>query len=207
MNRLITLGAVLAGILLGSPQSRAADPEFSPDAKSPFNLSFKGGKPADLLNAISAVSGSRPNALIQPELADVSIPPMELRSVTVPAVFESLNQLSRNSYLWFRESAGSSGGSSPVWILQRPTDSRQARAFYIGHLLKKFKIDDITTAVRSTWELSGKEPKTELKYHQDTKLLLALGRPDQLNAMTEVLEQLKLAVEPEATPSTPRKNP
>jgi hypothetical protein len=68
--------------------------------------------------------------------------------------------------------------------------------FYVGHLLKKFKIDDITTAVKTTWQLGGKDAKTELKYHQDTQLLITLGSPEQLSTAAEVLAQLKLALDP-----------
>jgi hypothetical protein len=62
--------------------------------------------------------------------------------------------------------------------------------------LTKFKIDDITTALQTTWQLGGRESKAELKYHQDTQLLIALGSPEQLNTAAEVLAQLKLAIEP-----------
>ena len=84
-----------------------------------------------------------------------------------------------------------------VYVLSRGTEMRQSRVFYVGHLLKKFKVDDITTAIRSTWELGGREAKAELKYHQDTQLLLAFGTSDQLNSMGEVLAQLRLALTPE----------
>ena len=83
-----------------------------------------------------------------------------------------------------------------VWVLARPRDTRKTQAFYVGHLLKKFKIDDITTAVQTTWQLGGKDARTELKYHQDTQLLIALGSPEQLGTAADVLAQLTLAIEP-----------
>ena len=83
-----------------------------------------------------------------------------------------------------------------LWVLARVPDTRKTQAFYVGHLLKKFKIDDITTAVQTTWQLGGKDAKSELKYHQDTQLLIALGNTEQLSTAAEVLAQLKLAIEP-----------
>src|SRR5439155_1586303 len=125
---------------------------------------------------------------------DARIPPMELRSVSVESVFDSLNVIwrsSMNSMLWLRTSSGGN-----IWVLARATDNRRTQAFYVGHLLKKFKIDDITTAVQTTWQLGGKEAKAELKYHQETQLLIALGNPEQLGTAAEVLAQLRLAIEP-----------
>ena len=83
-----------------------------------------------------------------------------------------------------------------LWVLARQPDNRKTQAFYVGHLLKKFKIDDITTAVKTTWQLGGKDAKSELKYHQDTQLLIALGNTEQLSTAAEVLAQLRLAIEP-----------
>lgn len=167
-----------------------------------FDLSFSGGTPQKLIGEMEKASGLKVNVLIPPELADAKIPAMELRSVNVQGVFESLNLLWRNSMQWIRPTrpgwVPGAPGSEPgnVWVLSRPADSRKTQAFYVGHLLKKFKIDDITTAVQTTWQLGGKDTKAELKYHQDTQLLIALGHPEQLSTAAEVLAQLKLAIEP-----------
>ena len=75
---------------------------------------------------------------------------------------------------WIRTSR--SGGEKPnVSVLVRREDNRETQAFYVDHLLNKFKIGDITTAVQTTWQLGGKDARTELKYHEDTQLLIALG--------------------------------
>jgi hypothetical protein len=220
MKRMIR--AVMLALTLGcfSPWAQAADAQTPVQAvrigqtlgatpSGTFDLSFSGGPPQKLISEMEKASGQKLNALIPAELTDVSIPPMELRSVQVQGVFDSLNMLWRNSMLWLRPSSGASGyGMAPgqipgqpgsgqnIWVLTRSPDSRKTQAFYVGHLLKKFKIDDITTAVQTTWQLGGKEAKAELKYHQDTQLLIALGHPEQLSTAAEVLAQLKLAVEP-----------
>ena len=78
-----------------------------------------------------------------------------------------------------------------VWILQSGSDRRSSQVFYVGHLLSKFKVEDITTAIQTTWKLAGKDSKTELKYHQDTQLLIALANKPQLETVTEVLRELQ----------------
>jgi hypothetical protein len=59
--------------------------------------------------------------------------------------------------------------------------------------LSKFKVEDITTAIQTTWQLAGKDSKAELKYHQDTQLLIALANKTQLETVTEVLRELQRA--------------
>jgi hypothetical protein len=199
MNKVLKMTMTMAvALLMVASTMRAAELEPAVEPvpnRTQFNLSFRGGKPLQLVEAIAAASGTRPNVLIPPELADIEIQPMELRSVDVRGVFDSLSMLWRGSTTWVRSGSGS--GSQMVYVLSRGTEMRQSRVFYVGHLLKKFKVDDITTAIRSTWELGGREAKAELKYHQDTQLLLAFGTSDQLNSMGEVLAQLRLALTPE----------
>jgi len=194
MKRMIQ--ATMLALLVGLPgMAHAADAEAKAAGSGLFDLSFAGGTPQKLVSEMERAGGLKLNVLIPPELADTRIPPMELRSVSVQDVFDSLGILSRDSMLWIR--TGRSGGEKfNVWVLARAPDPRKTQAFYVGHLLNKFKIGDITTAVQTTWQLGGKDARTELKYHQDTQLLIVLGNPEQLSAAAEVLAQLKLAIEP-----------
>ena len=180
-------------------------------ADGPFDLSFAGGTTNELIEAMKKAgekefrNGIVVNVLIPPELKDIKVPPMQLRSVNPKAVFEALNLVWRDTFQWTRSippgwAAGAySATSVDIWILSRKPDQRKTQAFYVGNLLQKFKIDDITTAVRTTWQFAGKNDKTtdpELKYHQDTQLLIALADDAQLKTALEVLSQLKLAVDP-----------
>ena len=162
--------------------------------KAAFDLSFKGGTPAALLAAMEKAAAAvvrQPeplNAVVPPELADVRIPPMELRGVTAASVFETLTFMDQ-SMRWIPARGG-------IWVLTQREVERRTQAFYIGHLLKKFKVDDITTAVKTVWQMGGKEGKAELKYHEDTQLLIARAQPSQVAAVSEVISQLQMAVEP-----------
>jgi len=181
-----------------------------------FDLAFPGGTPAELVDAMTkaageSIRGFHVNVLIPPELKNARIPPMQLRSVDARSVFMSLNMISRDGMQWIPSSSRGSAYpevdglpalSAPVvWVLSRSQDERKTRAFYVGHLLKKFKIDDITTAIQTTWQLGASDRvalKSELKYHQDTQLLIALAWREQLDTAAEVLAQLNLAIEPAA---------
>jgi len=169
--------AAMLALTLGylSPLAHGADAEAKrADGSGSFDLSFGGGTPQKLVSEMEKASGLKLNVLIPPEQTDARIPPMELRSVSVESVFDSLNVIwrsSMNSMLWLRTSSGGN-----IWVLARATDNRRTQAFYVGHLLKKFKIDDITTAVQTTWQLGGKE--------------------EQLTTTENVLAQLERAIEP-----------
>jgi hypothetical protein len=198
MKRMIQV--TMLALMVGLPGlAQAADAETTAARSELFDLSFAGGTPQKLVSEMEKAYGSKLNVLIPPELADTRIAPMELRSVNVQNVFDSLDILSHDSMRWFR--TGGAGGGKPSWVLARAPDTRKTQAFYVGHLLKKFNISDITTAVQTTWQLGGKDARTELKYHQETKLLIALGNPEQLSTAAEVLAQLRLAVEPARLPT------
>ena len=178
------------------------------ELESRFDFSFPGGTSKEFANAINdaarkSIKEPEPvNVIIPPELNDVRIPPMELRSVDARSIFLSLNLIARqgaNALEWIP--VGVRGGAD-VWVPNRTSDNRKTQTFYVGNLLQKFKIEDITTAVQTTWDLGAKDggpAKPELKYHRDTQLLIVRAYPAQLEAMEEVVTQLRLAVEPAGT--------
>jgi hypothetical protein len=55
-------------------------------------------------------------------------------------------------------------------------------------------VDDITTAVRTGWNMLGETNAPELNFHEDTKLLIAVGPLDKLQLIDEVLSELKKAL-------------
>src|SRR5436190_8282348 len=98
MKRMIR--AVMLALILGygSLLARAADAESKhPGESGLFDLSFGGGTPQKLVSEMEKASGHKLNVLIPPELTDSKLSPMELRSVSVESVFESLNVIGRNS--------------------------------------------------------------------------------------------------------------
>ena len=128
------------------------------------------------------------------ELASTKMQSMQMRKVDATAVFDSINVISRSMQVqWLRT-------GDNVWVLHRAPDQRKAQPFFVGNLLTKFKITDITTAVKTTWEM-GKEERMrmpELKYHEDTQMLVARADKEDLESMSEVLGQLRMALVTEA---------
>jgi hypothetical protein len=53
-----------------------------------------------------------------------------------------------------------------------------------------YKVEDITTAIKTAWDMLGIAQGPEMKYHKDTKLLIAVGEADKLQMIDEALGQL-----------------
>ncbi len=179
-----------------------------------FDLNFPGGTPHELVAGIEHITGKPLNAIIPAEDRDVQLPPVKLTSVTVPDLFRALNLTSRTHKLvqdrWVEsayEFQSTGEGENAVWCFQSRTSSptpNVCRFFQTAGLLDNFTIDDITTAIQTGWDLLGINPKPRLKFHAETKLLIAVGPFDQLKLIDNVLEQLSMAP-PKAETAAERK--
>ena len=192
------IGLVLAATVAG------VELKAQPGERPWFSLDFKGGTPEELATTMrkefekTMTEPPAINVVIPDDLAKTQVPAMQMRKVDAGAVFEALNGIWRKEGLqWVR--AGEN-----VWVLHQVPDRRKTRAFYVGDLLRKFKVNDITTAVKTTWEFGGAEKalKPELKYHQETNMLIALAEAPDLDTVTEVLAQLRMALAADA-PAVP----
>src|SRR5438552_3792024 len=79
---------------------QAADKDHETDASRAarpplFDLNFRGGTPDELAAAIGAASGKKPNLLLSPGAEKVTLPGLQLRSVTTAQVFNALNLIIR----------------------------------------------------------------------------------------------------------------
>src|SRR3954447_21321078 len=83
-----------------------------------FDFNFSGGTPKEFADAINeaarkSVRDPQPvNVIIPPELKDVKIPPMELRSVDAGSIFAALNMMrdSASALAWTPAGGGRGGG-------------------------------------------------------------------------------------------------
>jgi hypothetical protein len=89
-----------------------------------------------------------------------------------------------------RYGAGMQAGAfDPVTGL--PMNMRTCQIIPVGKFLKQYKIEDITTAVKTAWGMMGNDGEAQMKYHTDTKLLIVVGSAEQLNVLTQVLASLE----------------
>jgi hypothetical protein len=201
------LSSTLITCLLVSGSAFAAEEQSAKDLPV-FDLSFPGGTVAEFVANVekafdrSVRAGQKPNFVVPAESSAIALPKLELRSVDVATLMTAVTTLLMDQKHVFWQRAGGS-----TWVLTTRPDSRSTRAFYVGHLLRKFKIEDITTAVETVLNM-GRSTTIDLKYHKDTQLLIIRASPAQLESALEVLNQLRdaLALDtPEAPQNTSKK--
>ncbi len=201
-----------------------------------FDLDFPGGKPADLIAFISKAHGTPVNAIIPEDVADTTLPAMNLKQVTLVELFQALEAASKKDVAV--TTGGDFGRPSPyqgytithvnfgfrttdqpptdhsIWTFyydrpvlpplkpEAPPSHPQIVRFYrLAPYLGAggYKVEDITTAVETGCQMLG-SPAPKMKFHQETKLLIAVGDEQQLNTINQVLQQLQLGP---AVPSSP----
>jgi hypothetical protein len=113
----------------------------------------------------------------------VHFPRMDFRGVTTANVLTAVSMLDNGRRARWLD-------NDRVWVLTAPPTNRRPQVFYIGNLLTQLKIDDITTAIQTTWEMAEKPASAQMKFHEETKLLIVLGEPQQIESVSEVLAQL-----------------
>src|SRR5262249_12310683 len=51
-------------------------------------------------------------------------------------------------------------------------------------------VDDITTAIETGWKMLGDESPAAIRFHKDTKLLIAVAEPSKLEIIDAVLKAI-----------------
>jgi hypothetical protein len=190
-----------------------------------FDLDFPGGTPKDLVKAIEKASGKPLNAIIPTEDANLKMPPISVKNVIAPELFQALEQVSlqaamyrtgMNTYQTYKLASGFRTLDTPtensVWyfFVEKPPGapiSPKICQFYklAPYLDAGYKVDDITTAVETAWKMLGETNTPNISYHKDTRLLIAVGEPDQLNLIQNALRQLVIPKDKSANESNAEK--
>lgn len=184
-----------------------------------FDLDFPGGTPRDMVKAIDKATGKTLNAIIPEDCSDVRIPGISVKNVTVQQLFEAITSASKDTRRYTTSSFGPSFGpgrnenwstmtltygfrtdgapnENSIWYFYRDklpdTPSHAVCRFYqlSPYLDAGYKVEDITTAIETAWKMLGIAQGPEMKYHKDTKLLIAVGEADKLQMIDEALSQL-----------------
>ena len=97
---------------------------------------------------------------------------------------------------------GASGYGMPGMMIDPLTgtplplnNGRICQILPLGKYLGEYKVEDITTAVKTAWGMMGDDAGAQLKYHTDTKLLIAVGTSGQLSILSQVLSSLETSLE------------
>lgn len=209
----------------GPQRSGRVDEETKPLPR--FDMDFPGGTPRDLVKAIDkaplkgfnafggGANGQSLNVIIPDDCANVKIPAISVKNVTVPQLFEAVTPATQETH---REYSGFYPGGSKfvvkaygfrtigapnensIWYFYRDklpdeTPPPVCRFYQLSPYIEAgYKVEDITTAIETAWGMLDTHPRPEIKYHKDTKLLIAVGATDKLRMIDDALEQLSKAI-------------
>jgi hypothetical protein len=87
----------------------------------------------------------------------------------------------------------------PQMDLDPPPAPKTCRFFQLAPYLESYKVEDVTTAVQTAWKMLHEFQPPTLSYHEDTKLLIAVGDADKVKLIEDVLSQLSTV--PPASPA------
>ncbi len=211
-NLSLTAGTLAAILVMALPGAAAGQPGEQPPpqrqrpekpALPVIDLSFPGGT---VLDYVAAVRKANPEANIvtDPEAALIPMPAVALRRVTVPAALAVLRNRSVNDgrtvvELSVEEVPVFSPEERPTYQVQArtsgagraPPPNRSTKVWTVSSLL----VGDLTSrkllsAVETAVEVVGSDPRPDVRFHEDTGLVIARGSPDQIAAIAEVIDQL-----------------
>lgn len=195
-------------------------PRNDAPALTRFDLDFPGGTPGQLVVAIEKATGKPLNAIIPNEYTDEQLPPLKMNNVDVPRLFQALQLASvkqiqfvtgtffngmgpSSSYSTFSSSYGFKTEppetDDSVWVFfeDKPPQPQSSPAkscrFYqlAPYLDRGLTVDDITTAIQTGWNMMGYTSPPQISFHKETKLLIAVGEPDKLEVIDNVLKALQ----------------
>lgn len=168
----------------------------STQEQSKFDLDFSGGTPDDFLTAIEKATGKPLNVVILNKDANTQLPPLRLKHISVPALFSALAGVTAQTdsdYLFSTHDSVVSDDS--IWffsVSKAPPSTTTCRYYFLeSYLDKGLTVDDITTAIKSGWDMQHIDPQPRISFHKETKLLIAVGDPNQLSAIDAVLKALQ----------------
>jgi hypothetical protein len=167
-----------------------------------FDLNFPGGTAKDLVEAINKVlpQDEQVNVVVPPQDINVQLPSLRMKGVTIPALFESLSTERHEKDYRIMYGFRRTSATPPVWTFyvledrQGPSagpspNTAVCRFFALNSYLQSHTIEDITTAIRTGYEMLGGEVPA-MKFHPETSLLIAVGPPAQLQLIDQALKAL-----------------
>ena len=162
-----------------------------------YDLDFPGGSLRDYIDYLDKALGIDENLLAAPSDGEKLVPALKLKNVTFRTMINMLELATADERhaLSFMESDGS-------WVVRvretKPQPERMVRSYALGNLDSDSELEDVFALVTEAFKLQGSEPPN-LRYHEETKTLLAVVDSTQ----AEVLQGLMAQVMTTASTSRP----
>jgi len=164
-----------------------ADEELSPLT---INIDFPGGPLEHLLDTIKEQNTDvTPNIIVDDEVRGTKIPPFHLANVHVYELMEALDSIDVGLDVDML-----SDNLSAI-TNRRSVAPASVEIYSVRHLLDpnsliRFKMDDIATAIRTSWDMISYAGDPGMKVHLETGLLIVQGSKDEQDVVKTVVQRL-----------------
>lgn len=198
----IGAAAFIAPPILAQDSAEVARGEKSPVACG-LSLDFPGGTAADYIAALRHAE-PRANVVVLGDLDRIKMAPVQLQNADVFSALRVLDQLPpEQDGLAVKvrvDNVASSPVSPPVFVVTADirnrggaTSSSFTTVISMADLLgEDLKPADALTAIDATLGLiQGERAPAEIKFHEQTGLLIARGSPAQVDGIRQVVAQLR----------------
>lgn len=178
-----------AAVLVWTPAAAGDD--------APFDLSFDGGSAADYLTVVrKAVPDA--NIVQHSDVALATLPPIDLRSVTLPSALRLLDghqAMASGRQVVLKVDMQQHPQSAPIYQVlayASPADDPPATlVLSVASLLgPDLSADDLLGAIETALGVISKGAAPTLKFHEPTGLLIGEGTAAQIRTIQEVISQL-----------------
>lgn len=204
-NRSPLLLVLAAGAILGAPSTPAQDQ--GPAQGLVISIDFDGGSLADLIAEIRA-AGPNINILIPPDAAEVRVPSLSLKEVTVATALRAISDVASNQTVNVATSVQQSGPGQPVFAMRvdldrsspRPT-SQYVAVYSIKALTEampgdpetvriNLSAETILTAIDTGLDVGETGGEPEIRYHEESGLVFVRANTLQHGLIRDVIQNM-----------------
>lgn len=221
--RLALLASLLSGFVALPAQEPVTPPSPRPSGNllvpvPKLDLEFWGGSFGELCAQLVESGkrhGASVNIVIEPEAAKAQLPKIHVQGTELAQVLEAACAAgSRQDQLLTVENLRGSGASIYVVVARQVGQTPPAAAIREAtavHSLGALLTDDArgigfapATILSAVETATTEQPLRALRYHTDSRLLIARGAKESLAVVAEVLKELEQDVRRQAQPRQPR---
>jgi nitrogen regulatory protein PII len=193
MIRSIVLPVILAGLIAVPTNALGGEDADVHPMYQAFDVDFPGGTLARLLVAIEGKLGSKPNVIASEEALGIVLPAFSLRQVTTGDLLQALEKLGiiEDMMLNISSTGKIITVQAKAYRKTRTATKPSTRIYDLRDVLGAYKIADIVTAVETAWEMRIEKATAKMKFHEETKILIAVGDENELGVIEYVLQELR----------------
>lgn len=196
----LTASALAALAVPGNVSIAQQTPPANPDPV--IDLQFGGGTVEQYIDAIQKASGNV-NVLLQLKGAKVPLPEVDLSSVHVSSALRLLEGRETEAEgkrveLDVETIHTQDAFGLPIYVVvakvkESPAARSHSTVISVKDIIDAgYSAEDLMTAVATTIELlAGQAGKAEIRFHEQTGLLIAKGDEEQIDAIYQVMAQIR----------------